>query len=209
MKCSILLVVSVLGMVAATPVHADLPSPANWSVPTHIQLVGTNGVVPAPVGQFEVVARDLANNPIPGADVVLDLSGVSDMHFCADQADPAFTVRCLQRTIGKHTDAQGRVTFVIAGGGNGPAVSAAGSARIFGDGVLVAGAGLTLSAFDVDGAGGVSGNDFSQWLDAFGGGYTQRGDFDGSGGLGGNDLSVLLQAYGSGDQAQSCATVCP
>lgn len=208
MKRSILLVVSSVGLLAAAPVRADLPSPANWSVPTHINLVGTNGVLPAPAGQFEVIARDLANNPIPGADVVLDLSGVPDLHFCADQADPAFTIQCLQRTIGKHTDAQGRVTFVIAGGGNGPAVSAAGSARIYGDGVLLTN-GLMLSAYDIDGVSGVSGNDFSQWLDAFGGAYTQRGDFDGSGALGGNDLSVLLQAYGSGDQVQSCATACP
>lgn len=194
----------------APSAFADFPSPFSWTVPAHVNLVGSNGAVPAPAGQFEIVARDLAGLPIPGADVLLDLSGLADMHFCLDQADPAFTLRCLQRTIGKHTDVDGRVTFVISGGGNGTPVSVSGSAKLYGDGVLLTGAGFSLAAFDQDGSGGVSGNDLSLWLGDFGQGLSaQRGDFDGSGALGGNDLSLLIHAFGSGEQVQSCTTVCP
>ncbi len=41
-----------------------------------------------------MIVRDLAINPIAGAHVVIDLSCCPDLHFCADQLDPAMDVDC-------------------------------------------------------------------------------------------------------------------
>ena len=73
--------------------RASAPSPGNSPVPSCISLVGTSGRVPAhAAGAFRVVVRDLANNPTVGAHVVVDQSGCPDLHFCADQLDPAMDV---------------------------------------------------------------------------------------------------------------------
>ena len=62
-------------LAGAGPVRAQgVPSPANSTAPQTIALVGATAGVPAQgPGAFEVVIRDLANNPLPGVTVTVDL----------------------------------------------------------------------------------------------------------------------------------------
>ncbi len=196
---------------AVHPVLASPPSPANSTVPACIYLVGSYAGVPAQaVGSFDVIIRDLANTPIQGAHVVIDLSLCPDLHFCADQVDPAVDVDCTNKRVGKFTDQNGRATFVLLGGSNGAgnAVTLLSGGKIFWDGLLIGSP--TVGAFDLDGAGGLGANDLSAWLTDFGTTINfGRCDYDCSGSMGANDLSVWLSAFGSGAQAESCTAACP
>ena len=198
-------------LVAAS--RASAPSPGNSTVPSCISLVGTSGRVPAhAAGAFQVEVRDLANRPIVGAHVVIELSGCPDLHFCADQLDPAMDVDCANKRIGKYTDQNGAVGFTLLGGsdGSGHAIELLGGGKVFEDGTLIGTP--TVSAFDLDGANGVGINDLSVWLTDFGtvgNPAFGRSDFDCSGNVGINDLSVWFTAFGSGAQIQSCGATCP
>jgi hypothetical protein len=193
----------------AGPGRAE-PSPPNWTTPSCITLVGSHGGVPATAyGQFTLTARDLANNPLVGVTTVLDLSACLDLEICADQLDPDAIVNCAAKTVTKLTGANGQVTFTVLGCGNGrPASTLLNGGRIYGDGVLVASP--SVSTFDLDGSGGVNGNDMSLWLgDFFTGQVLRRSDYDCSGGVGANDLSMWFGAFGSGTMVESCASHCP
>ena len=193
----------------AASVRAE-PSPANDTTPTCISLVGALGSAPAPAGGFVVICRDLANNPMAGATVVIDLSGCTELFICADQMDPAATVDCAHKTVSKLSAADGSVHFNILGGstGGGTAVTLLGGGRIFKNGTLIQSP--TVSAFDLDGSGGVGAGDLSAWLgDFFTGNPYGRSDYDCSGNVGANDLSVWLGVFGSGAMAESCASHCP
>ncbi|HTO91529.1 MAG TPA: hypothetical protein VMJ70_10400, partial [Candidatus Sulfotelmatobacter sp.] len=52
------------GVLVASAAMASVPSPANSTVPTCINLVGTNGTSADPAGAFTVTVKDLANVPI-------------------------------------------------------------------------------------------------------------------------------------------------
>jgi len=191
--------------------HASsIPSPANSTVPAIIRLVGANGVPDAADGEFTVVARLLSNNPINGCVIVLDLSSCPDLVLCADQMDASAQVNCAAKSVRKFANAQGAVTFTLLGSstGGGRAVSLAGSARIYGNGVIMGTP--SVSAFDLDGSGGVGAGDLSVWFGDFGSGQPyERSDFDGSGTIGAADLSMWLGVFGAGGSAQSCGASCP
>jgi len=203
---------TVAGLVAASASFAGVPSPANSTVPACVPLVGSSlGVVDA-AGAISITVRDLANNPLNGASVVIDLSGCTDLAICdqAGQFDPAALVNCAAKTSRKFTDALGAVTFTVLGGSNGAsnATTLLGGAKIYANGVLIASP--TASAFDLDGSSGVGANDLSAWLGDFGSGTPfGRSDYDCSGGIGANDLSIWLVAFGSGASTASCAVACP
>ena len=190
------------GMLVATAAMAGVPSAANSTTPPCITLVGSLAGVPdAAAGQFTVTVRDLANNPLNGASVVIDLSGCADLAICSDQLDANALVNCGAKTTRKFTDATGKVTFVVLGGSNG-------GGKIFANGTLLQTP--TVSAFDLDNAGGVGANDLSAWLTDFGSGNPYgRSDYDCSGGIGANDLSLWLTEFGAGTSASSCAASCP
>src|SRR6266545_6253763 len=105
-----------------------LPGPAaalpefrlNCEAPSCITLVGSAGGVPAArFGAFDVIIRDLANNPIANASVTIDLSACPDLHLCADQLDPGTVVDCAHETVSRLTDANGFAHFVLLGGSSG------------------------------------------------------------------------------------------
>jgi hypothetical protein len=204
-------VLAVLAVLTPALALASPPSPANSTVPSCISLVGTNAAVPATAaGQFLVVVRDLANNPIAGAVVAIDLSGCPDLHLCPDQLDPAVTVDCAHQRVSKVTDGAGRVVFTLLGGSNGAgsAVTLLGGGKIYWDGTLIGSP--TVSAYDLDGRTGLGANDLSGWLGDFGSGNPYgRSDYDCSGWLGANDLSLWLNAFGSGAMSSSCGASCP
>jgi hypothetical protein len=206
--------VAALFVLAASCVPASAlatpPFPANSTVPSCIALVGSAGGVPATAfGGFVVVFRDLANNPIPDAAITIDLSGRPDLHLCADQLDPDAVVDCLHKTVTKRTGIDGSAHFTILGGSNGgDGVTLLNGGKIYGEGFLLGSP--TVSAFDLDGAGGVGVNDLSVWLSDFGSLQPYgRSDLDCSGSLGVNDLSLWLKAFGSNSQLASCPSTCP
>jgi hypothetical protein len=199
-----------LALAAPSLALSSPPTPANDTSPSCISLVGTNGSTPAPGGEFTVICRDLANNPMAGAVVVIDLSGCPEVFLCADQLDPAVTVDCAHKTASKLTAADGSVHFTLLGGSNGAgnAVTLLGGGRIFKNGTLIQAP--TVSTFDLDGANGVGAGDLSAWLTDFGLGISYgRSDYDCNGTVGASDLSFWLTAFGSGTMTVSCASHCP
>lgn len=199
-----------LGLVTPSLALAE-PPPNNSIVPSCISLVGSSGGVPATAaGGFVVIVRDFANNPVAGASVVIDLSDCLDLSICADQLDPAATVNCAAKTVRKFAAADGSVHFTMLGGSNGGgnAVTLLGGGKVFANGVLLGNP--SVSAYDLDGSGGVGAGDLSAWLQDFISGNTYgRSDYDCSGFVGANDLSVWLGAFGSGAMGESCAHRCP
>jgi hypothetical protein len=181
------------------------------TVPACISLVGSNGgVAAAGAGQFTVFVHDLANNPIAGASVAIELTSAVDLHFCADQLDPDAIVVCSFGSVRKVSGADGTVRFTLLGGSNGAgnAHTLLGGGRVYANGALIGSP--TVSAYDLDGSAGVGANDLSAWLQDFGSGQPYgRSDYDCSGNLGANDLSLWLLAFGSGTMTTSCAASCP
>ena len=202
------------GLLAASAAMAGVPSPANSTTPLCISLVGSLSGAPDAAGSFNIVVRDLANNPLNGASVVIDLSGCGDLSICSDQLDANALVNCGAKTTRKFTDGPGptlgQVTFIVLGGSNGGgnASTLLGGGRIYANGTLIQSP--TVSAFDLDDAGGVGANDLSAWLGDFGSGSAfGRSDYDCSGSIGANDLSLWLGSFGAGTSASSCAVSCP
>jgi hypothetical protein len=194
---------------ALTPVMAvAMPGGGNSTTPACISLVGWNNGSASPRGTFEVVVRDLANNPLVGAIVKVDLSNALDLVLCAQQLAPGIVVDCPTASASQTSDVNGRVVFTLLGGGVGPASTLLGGARIYANGTLIASP--TVSAYDLDGHNGVGANDLSLWLTDFGTGNPYgRSDYDCSGGVGANDFSFWLSEFGSSPSAFSCAASCP
>ena len=153
--------------------------------------------------------RDLANNPLVGAVVTIELLSCPDLDICADQLDPGVRVNCTAKTIQKFANELGQVSFTLLGGGNGgQAATTAAAVRIFANGVLLRTA--RFATYDLDGLGGVGAGDLSVWLSDFGSGTTwSRSNFDGDGNLGAFDLSMWLTAFAAGGSTQSCVASCP
>ena len=198
------------GLLVASAAMAGVPSPTLSTTPSCITLVGSLSGTPDAAGQFTVVVRDLAGNPLNGASVVIDLSNCLDLAICDDQLDANALVNCGAKTTRKFTNALGSVTFIVLGGSNGGgnASTLLGGGRIYANGTLIQSP--TVSAFDLDNAGGVGANDLSAWLGDFGAGQPfGRSDYDCSGNIGANDLSLWLGEFGLGTSASSCAVSCP
>ncbi len=199
------------GVFVASAALAGVPSPGNSTVPACVTLVGSLAGTPdAAAGQFTVTVRDLANNPLNGASVVIDLSGCTDLAICDDQLDAAAVVNCAAKTSRKFTGLTGQATFTVLGGSNGAgnATTLLGGGKIYANGVLIGSP--TVAAYDLDGSSGVGANDLSAWLTDFGSGISYgRSDFDCSGGVGANDLSLWLTEFGNGTSSASCAISCP
>jgi hypothetical protein len=198
------------GLLAASAAMAGVPSAANSTTPPCISLVGSKVGVADPVGTFSVTVRDLANNPLSGASVVIDLSGCSELAICNDQLDPNALVTCISKTTRKFTDGLGNVSFTVLGGGNGnPAATLAGGAKIFANGTLIASP--TASAYDLSGTAGQGAGDLSLFLsdlatlNPYG-----RSDYNCSGSLGAADLSQWLTVLsGTGSQSSCTLPQCP
>lgn len=194
---------------APTASRAETPSPGNSIAPACITLVGSDGANASALGTFTVVHRDLANNPIAGAQIVVDLSNAPDLRLCGQQLAPGIVMDCPNGRATAVTDGNGMATFTLLGGSiGGGGITLLNGGRIHADGVLIRSP--TVSAYDLDGQGGVGANDLSLWLSDFATGQTfGRSDYDCSGGVGANDLSVWLMAFGSSTQTVSCAAACP
>jgi hypothetical protein len=200
---------SAAGLLIASAAMAGVPSAVNSTSPACISLVGSLAGAPDAAGQFTVTVRDLANNPLNGASVVIDLAGCGDLAICDDQLDVDALVNCGAKTTRKFTDALGNVTFIVLGGSNGSGNGTSGfnAGKIFANGTLIKSP--TVSAYDLDNSSGVGANDLSAWLADFGAGGLGRSDYDCSSDIGANDLSMWLVLFGAGTSASSCGASCP
>lgn len=195
------------------PARADVPSPSNSTTPHCISVLGydASGVLD-PIGEFTVIERDLANQPIRNGLIVVDFSDCPELRFCADQHQPGVIVHCPTRTVRRFTDANGRATFRVAGWfvpTPPPPDTPYNSAKIFADGVLFGRPSIQI--YDLDGN-GLGAADLSLWLaDLFSGNNPPRGDYDCSGSLGASDLSQWLTVYFANGSPANCspAEVCP
>ena len=200
-----------VALALAAPDRAVATPPANSTVPNSISLVGSLGSVPeSGLGAFEVVVRDLANNPVAGAVVTVDLSSCVDLVLCAEQLDPSVTVDCTGKRVNGTTDAAGRVVFTLLGGSNGAgnAITLSGGGRIYANGILLGAP--TVGAYDLDGVNGLGANDVTAFLTDFASGQNYgRSDYDGTGVLGAQDFAMWLTAFARQTQLTSCSSACP
>ena len=201
---------TVAGLFVASASFAGVPSPGNSTVPGCVPVVGSLLGTVDPAGAITITVRDLANNPLNGASVVIDFSGTADVAICSDQLDAGALVNCAAKTTRKFTNALGQVSFTVIGGSNGSgnASSLMNAGRIYANGVLIGSP--TVSAYDLDGANGVAINDLSAWLTDFGSGIQYgRSDYDCSGSVSINDLSLWLTLFGNSASQESCVIACP
>jgi len=139
----IALVFALLMMFGTRPATAAVPSPVNSTVPPCL--------VACPFGDipFDVVVRDLANNPIANSSVVIDFANCPAAFICTapgNQPDP-YTVNLAARTIQLLSNASGLAHFPLRVGGG----CAANTVRVFADGVLLAQRALASPDQDGDG----------------------------------------------------------
>src|SRR5437763_13549669 len=113
------LLLGAAGLVIASAAFAGVPSAGNSTLSPNangFRLYGSVAGTPDPNGQITIVVRDLANNPLNGASVVIDLSNASDLRLCNDQLDAGAIVNCAAKTSRKFTDVTGTVRFIVLGG---------------------------------------------------------------------------------------------
>ena len=194
-----------------------VPCPANSEIPCVIKLVGsTAGIADAP-GRFTVVVRDFANNPVQGADVSVDLGSCFDTRIATPQPFPGITVTCNGSGAVVHgtTDASGQAVFRIAGGGKlttpGSPGAGIGCATIAA-GTMTLG-NVTVSAFDLNGVGGVNPADLSLFLNdsfayAASATYVGRSDYNCTNSINPADFSMLIATSIGFGSTSSAAQYC-
>jgi hypothetical protein len=203
------------GLLAAGVATAGVPDPPNaeCSAP-YVRIVGHNGAVGDPAGEFCATIRDFNNVPVVNATVVIDFSSC-DVQLCVDQMDPAVIVDCVSQTVHKRTDAAGRCCFRVIGKRRdldcapkpNPCVG------VFADGVFICA--LYAPTFDLENepGAGVSGNDLSRFLHLFldCGVYLTAIDYNGNLSMDGDDLSQFLSVFFGAGSAQNCPSTgkCP
>lgn len=203
------------GLLSAGAAMASVPSAANSTIPSNINLVGRVAAAVSTNHPITVVVRDLANNPVPNSSVVIDFTGCQDVQASNAQADLGVLVDCITHTVRGVTDVAGSVTMHVQGGagavgtGGEPGPVYAGGtpsgacAVITADGVNLGS--VFVGAFDLDkGNGspaGVGASALSEWLQDFGAcavaPFCARSDFNGDGAVGAADLSLQLVEFGS------------
>ena len=221
------LLLSVCGLMVSGVALANVPDPINSEFnKANLNFSGHDGGAAGDAfSPFTVTVRDLANIPIQGSIVVIDVSLCNDIQFCSDQLS-ATIADCPTHTLRQTTDALGQATFYLIGGatidyvGN-PNGQDCNCVKIYADGTNIVEASdepVNAGAFDLDNDSGVIGSDLTLWLDDAGNpggaplGYL-RSDFDHSnadcvtgGFVDGADLTIWLDDAGLGTgQGGSCA----
>lgn len=209
-----LALLATLALASAGPGFAGVGDPCRHTVPTHVNLVGWSPAGPdSAAGHFEILIRDIANNPIPNAIVRLEFPELptSDLRLPTDQPDPRLHVDCAQRSVWTLTDIQGRASFTLVGGGRNPhGPTQPGSyflLRYYDEPVCYR---VTVGAFDLDGWSGMTGADLARFgADLFSGTQPGRADYDGDGQVTALDLSIWGQVFFAGGSTLSGANYCP
>ncbi len=202
---------AVCGLLSAGVAMAHVPDPVNSDCPAScIKVVGSDGVVGDPTGQYCVTVRDFNNVPIENSSVVIDFSNC-DIQLCIDQKDPDVIVDCISQTVRKLTNVNGVACFRVLGKrrpGVGCTVKPTNCVSVFADGVFLCG--LFAPAFDLINEPsnvGVSGLDFGEFLHLFFdcGTYISAIDYNCNGVDDGGDFSTFLAVFFNGQSAVNCS----
>jgi hypothetical protein len=199
---------AVCGLLAAGTAMAHVPDPANSECPSPcIKVVGHDGTVGDPMGEYCITIRDFNNVPIENSSVVVDFSNC-DIQLCVDQKDPDVIVDCVSMTVRKLTDVNGVACFRVIGKRRdldcapkpNPCV------EVFADGVFICA--LYAPTFDLENepGAGVSGNDLSRFLHLFldCGVYLTAIDYNCNKEADGDDLSQFLAGFFNGGSVLNC-----
>lgn len=206
------LVVLVVLCLASGRALAKVPSPADSDVPCQINLVGSTSGVPDARGQFTIVARDLAHNPLAGCSLAMDFSACGpDIRVGSVKMVAGSAAQCLGGLIYAVTDANGQATLVLTGSADNLASGTTGAgfkcATLYGDGAIMGT--INIGTFDENGAGGVNPADISAWLrDSFGAAFVGRSDFNCTNTIDPADLSLLLAVSLGATSFESCQSYC-
>jgi hypothetical protein len=199
---------AVCGLLAAGTAMAHVPDPANSECPSPcIKVVGHDGTVGDPMGEYCITIRDFNNVPIENSSVVVDFSN-SDIQLCVDQKDPDVIVDCVSMTVRKLTDVNGVACFRVIGKRRDldctPKPNP--STEVFADGVFICA--LYAPSFDLENepGAGVSGNDLSRFLHLFldCGVYLTAIDYNCNKEMDGDDLSQFLAGFFNGGSVLNC-----
>jgi len=179
---------ALLAFAAISPASADIPNPANSTVPPCY--------IGCPFGDiaFTVVVRDAANNPQPNSNVILDFSTCTGVTFCVTQ-EPGTTVN--GKIASRVTDFLGVATFHLHSGGLCPGSTV----HVFADGVPLAL--RPVVSTDQDGNLLVDATD-ATLANAKVGGSDLSADFDCDGDVDAADLAIL-----SNHQSHACDLATP
>ena len=204
-----LVLAAVAAMLWQSPARA-VSSPANSTVPPFVLLEGhAQGVPDTTTGAILIVARDFANNPVPGRTIEFRILNCPGARLGLDQLQPGVSTRCATHGVTAFTNLDGIVRFAVLGGGDPSGPPGTGPcAQIYSGGVLI---GTSRVAYlDLDGSGGLGAQDMCLWLTDFGTGEPiGRSDFNGDQVLTGDDLSLWLTYWGDALSVQSPAAYCP
>jgi len=187
-----------------------VPSAANSKIPPHVLLVGRTGeLADTTSGAFSVVVHDATNVPVARSTVEFRILNCPGARLSSASYDPASTIRCGTHGVQQTTNAFGEVRMTAVGGGTPGSPPGAGPcAQVFASGVSLGT--VTLAYLDLDGSGGLGGNDLSLWLTDLGSGEVRgEADFDGDGQLTVADLSLWLTVWSAETSTESAATYCP
>jgi hypothetical protein len=203
------MLLAVCGLLTAGAAMAHVPDPANSECPSScIKVVGHDGTVGDPAGEYCVTIRDFNNVPIENSSVVIDFSNC-DIQLCVDQKDPDVIVDCVSQTVRKLTDVNGVACFRVLGKrrpGLDCTPKPSPCTEVFADGVFICG--LFSPSFDLinEFGAGISGNDLSEFLHLFldCGVYLTVIDYNCNATLDGDDLSQFLAAFFNGGSALNC-----
>jgi hypothetical protein len=205
---------AIAAIASVSPARAGFPPgcPPCSTIPTSITLGGFTASGSAdPQTAYTVVIRNLDQSPSVNSSVTLDFSGCTGVELCATQPDPGVYAGnlCGQGRVTAVTDIQGSATFRLVGSGVPNATCAPyACVQVYVDGAFFGYA--TAHTPDLDGAGGVSPSDLSEWLQLFfAGGNCSRADYDGSGDVGPGDLSAWLEFHFASGSVASCGALCP
>jgi len=200
---------AVCGLLTASAAMAHVPDPAHCTCPAgYIDVMGHNGVVGDPFGNFCVTVRDFNNVPIENSSVVIDFANC-DLQLCVNQLDANVIVDCVSQTVRKLTNVNGQACFVVIGKAR-PALGCVGKppgcVRIYADGVFLCN--QTATEFDLinaaDGS-GVGAGDLANYITLFVCGTSPlRADYDHSGAVGAGDLARLITIIVGGKSANNC-----
>jgi hypothetical protein len=202
------MLLAVCGLLAASAAVAHVPDPANSDCPgTCIRVVGHDGTVGDPLGQYCVTIRDFNNVPIENSSVVIDFSN-SDAQLCVDQKDPDVIVDCVSQTVRKLTNVSGQACFRVIGKRRNVdcATKPAAAVEVFADGVFICGVYSPIYDLVNENGVGMSGNDLSQFLHLFldCGVYLSAIDYNCNSVTDGDDLSQFLAGFFGGGSVQNC-----
>jgi len=209
-------ILTLWGLLAASVAIASPPDPSHFECPApFIQIVGTDGVVGDPLGEYCVTARDFNNVPITNTPIVIDFSRC-DVQLCADQRDPGVVVDCISQTVRKLTGANGVACFRVIGKrrGGGCADAPLPCVEVFWDypgNLFICSLGAAVYDLVNEAGAGVTGNDLSEFLHLFldCGVYLPAIDYNSNGADDGDDFSRFLRAFFGGGSAANCESKCP